>query len=195
MFILVKIDDSIPIPPTDFGPEYQASLKRQIGAKYVDRVIPNVGLCIEFYSFDKIKEAFLYPGDNKLSCGEAYIKVKFTLVVFRPDIDEWIVGSIADSSADGLRVTLGFMEDVEIPPSNLRQPLAYEKALGVWVWEYENPETKERINYFYEKGELLRFRVAEINFPEVQERGKVSSMKIVGAVDTDGLGCISWWPH
>lgn len=30
---------------------------RQIQLRYVDRVLPNVGLCIEFYNFVSIKES------------------------------------------------------------------------------------------------------------------------------------------
>eukprot|EP00439_Symbiodinium_sp_Y106_P002093 s2327_g1.t1 len=66
---------------------------RQIQLRFVDRVLPNVGLCIEFYNFVSIKDAIIYPGDGQQSCGEAYIKVEFNLIVFQPLIDEWLVRS------------------------------------------------------------------------------------------------------
>eukprot|EP00913_Durusdinium_trenchii_P033003 g30896.t1 len=64
---------------------------RQIQLRYVDRVLPNVGLCIEFYNFVNAEDAMIYPGDGKHSCGEAYVKVEFQLIVFQPLVDEWLV--------------------------------------------------------------------------------------------------------
>lgn len=196
MFTLVLIDDDIPIHPADFREDWKTQLKRQIQSKYVDRVIPNVGLCVQFYDFVKIKDAHVYPGDGKLSCGEAYFKVEFQLVVFQPSVDEWLVGSIAGASPQGLWVSLGFFQDVEIPSSQLRTPYIFDAFHKTWVWQYRNKETRETINFFYEKDELIRFRVVSVNFPEAScpKERKEKPMSIIGAVDSDGLGCVSWWP-
>mmetsp|Transcript_2468 Transcript_2468/g.6981 ORF Transcript_2468/g.6981 Transcript_2468/m.6981 type:complete len:203 (+) Transcript_2468:105-713(+) len=200
MFTLVLIDDDIPVQPASFRDDCRAELKRQIQGKYVDRVIPNVGLCIEFYDFVKIKDALVYPGDGKLACGEAYFKVEFHLIVFRPTVGEWLVGSIMESTQRGLNVSLGFFQNVEIPSSNLRTPYTFDSAQRMWVWQYRNPDCRETINFFYEKDELIRFRVTAVTFPEFAAnqqdlKRKEPPMKVVGAVDRDGLGCVSWWPE
>mmetsp|Transcript_32573 Transcript_32573/g.65827 ORF Transcript_32573/g.65827 Transcript_32573/m.65827 type:complete len:221 (-) Transcript_32573:208-870(-) len=197
MFTLALIDDDIPIHPADFRDEFRARLKRQIQSKYVDRVIPNVGLCIEFYDFVQIKDAHIYPGDGKTSCGEAYFKVEFYLIVFQPMVDEWLVGSIVGSTPRGLSVSLGFFQDVEIPSANLRTPYTFDQVHKMWVWQYRSPDTVETVNFFYRKDELIRFRVTSIDFeaptgPKATRHG--SPMRIAGAVDRDGLGCVSWWP-
>eukprot|EP00439_Symbiodinium_sp_Y106_P012526 s2327_g1.t2 len=93
MFTLALVADDIPIKPEDFRDDYRDRLKKQIQLRFVDRVLPNVGLCIEFYNFVSIKDAIIYPGDGQQSCGEAYIKVEFNLIVFQPLIDEWLVRS------------------------------------------------------------------------------------------------------
>mmetsp|Transcript_122814 Transcript_122814/g.342204 ORF Transcript_122814/g.342204 Transcript_122814/m.342204 type:complete len:263 (-) Transcript_122814:27-815(-) len=197
MFTLALIDDDIPIHPADFRDEFRVQLKRQIQSKYVDRIIPNVGLCIEFYDFVEIKDAHIYPGDGKTSCGEAYFKVEFHVIVFQPMVDEWLIGSIAGSSQKGLSVSLGFFQDVEIPSVNLRTPYTYDNAHKTWVWQYFSQETLETVNFWYLKDELIRFRVTAIDFPAPAgpkaSRGE-SPMRVVGAVDRDGLGCVSWWP-
>jgi len=195
MFTLVLIDDDIPIQPNDFRDDYRLQLKRQIQAKYVDRVIPNVGLCIEFYDFVCVKDALIYPGDGKLSNGEAYYKVEFRVIVFKPVNDEWIVGSIASCDKSGINVSLGFFRDIVIPASNMRLPYAYDNQREVWVWKYRNAETRENINFFYEANELIRFRVMSTRFCDgSRSTGKESVMQVIGAVDRDGLGCVSWWP-
>jgi len=197
MFTLALIDDDIPVQPADFRDDYRARLKRQIQEKYVDRIIPNVGLCVEFYDFVDFREAIVYPGDGKLACGEAYFKVEFNVIVFRPEVGQWLVGSISGCTDRGISVSLGFFHNVEIPSSNLRLPYTYDDLQKVWVWQYRNPETKDHVNFFYEKNELIRFRVISVEFPESKgpdDGNRETPMKVVGAVDDDGLGCVSWWP-
>lgn len=197
MFILVLIDDDIPVLPGDLKHDHKAQLKRQIQNKYVDRIIPNVGLCIEFYDFVRIKEAPIYPGDGKASFGEPYFKVEFNLIVFQPLIDEWMVGSIRQSTKEGVLVTLGFFQDVLIPCSNLRSPYVFDATEKCWVWRYVDKETRHITNYFYEQDALIRFRVVSVEFPDAEsskDKTKVPQMKIIGAADQDGLGLTSWWP-
>lgn len=200
MFTLVLIDDDIAIHPADLKHNYRAQLKRQIQSKYVDRIIPNVGLCVEFYDFVRIKDAHIYPGDNKDSCAQAYVKVEFNLVIFLPAGDEWLVGSITGSTKDGgINVSLGFFQDVQIPSSNLRLPFVFDDKSKCWVWVYRDSETKECTNYFYEQDALIRFRVISVDFPEAvgfqDKETPLTQMRVVGAADKDGLGCISWWPE
>jgi len=196
MFTLVLIDDDIPMKPADFRYDYMAQLKKEIQDKYEDRVIPDVGLCIDFYEFACIKEAHIYPGDGKVACGEAYFKVEFRLIVFRPLIGEWLVGNIVQSTQNGIIVSLGFFQDVLIPSSNLRTPYIFDSNRKCWVWLYQCDETNNTINFFYEVGEMIRFRVISVKFPEEcrQNNARQSRMTVIGAVDRDGLGCVSWWP-
>jgi len=199
MFTLVLLEDDIPVQPSDFRDDHRLQVKRQIQAKYVDRVVPNVGLCVEFYDFVSFKDAIVYPGDGKLACGEAYFKVEFKLIVFRPAINEWMVGSVSGSTDKGLKISLGFFHDIEIPSSNLRTPYTYDAIRRVWVWQYKSPETGDRINFFYEQNAMVRFRVVSVDFPTpscpTKDAKRESPMRIVGAADIDGLGCISWWPE
>eukprot|EP00811_Abedinium_folium_P037189 NODE_9828_length_1396_cov_6.159968.p1 GENE.NODE_9828_length_1396_cov_6.159968~~NODE_9828_length_1396_cov_6.159968.p1 ORF type:complete len:228 (-),score=68.63 NODE_9828_length_1396_cov_6.159968:620-1303(-) len=197
MFTIVLIDDDVPIHPCDFGNEFRAQLKREIQDKYVDRVIANVGLVIEFYDFINIKDAHLYPGDGSLACGEAYVKVEFRLVVFQPTRGELLIGSISALVPSGIRVSLGFFEDVLVPSSSLHRPNEYDPVRHTWVWRYPNRETRRKELFYYEKGELVRFRVTSVDFPQAlltPGAPRESTMKIVGAMDVDGLGCVLWWP-
>merc|ERR1711865_535793 len=124
--------------------------------------------------------------------------VEFKIVVFQPAVGEWLVGSITGSCKEGLRVSLSFFQDVLIPSSNLKTPFLFDAAEQCWVWQWRNQETNEVINFFYEQNALIRFRVIAVEFPEAsgpQDKAREAAMKIVGAVDRDGLGCVSWWPE
>lgn len=231
MFILVSIFDDVPVLPKNLGSDYKLEVKRQIQAKYVDRVIPNIGLCIEFYEFGEIKEyATIYPGDGMASYndsyfkaknfGEPYFKVEFKLIVFQPSVDEWLVGSISRSDKDGINVSLGFFQDVFIPSSNLclqNSPFVFDPKTQSHVWIWKNKDIKEATvtscSYFCDKDAVIRFRVVAVDFKEptcpkasngneqaqdcennLQSRLQLSAMRVIGAIDRDGLGCVSWWP-
>merc|ERR1712151_1060032 len=121
----------------------------------------------------------------------------FNLVVFQPAIDEWLVGTVSSSSTAGLKVSLGFFKDVTIPSSNLRAPYVFDAKKSVWAWQYHNQEIRETMNFFYQVHQLIRFRVTAVEFSEpftAQGPLRDSAMRIVGAVDQDGLGCVAWWP-
>lgn len=200
MFTLVLIDDDIPVHPADLKHDYRAQLKREIQKKYVDRIIPGVGLCVEFYDFARIKDAPIYPGDGRVSCGQAYFKVEFNLIVFQPSVDEWLVGRISGSNQDGITVSLGFFQDVLIPGSDLLSPVVYDKQTKSWVWIYRDKESRSRevTHFFYEQDSLIRFRIMSVEFPQAvcpqDALPRGAHMKISGAADKDGLGCVAWWP-
>eukprot|EP00928_Gymnodinium_smaydae_P077217 TRINITY_DN6044_c0_g2_i1.p1 TRINITY_DN6044_c0_g2~~TRINITY_DN6044_c0_g2_i1.p1 ORF type:complete len:232 (+),score=42.09 TRINITY_DN6044_c0_g2_i1:116-811(+) len=199
MFDLAHIEDDVPVRPLFFG-DWEVQLKREIQSRYVDRVIPNVGLCVEFYSFVKIGDAIVHPGDKGSLDGAAWFKVEFQLVVFRPRVGEWLVGSISSSSTLGLRVSLGFFRDITIPSANLRAPYVYDAARQCWAWQYYCMDTRETVNFFYELDQLIRFRVTAIEFPSEDGQSSggaaktTNAIRLVGAVDRDGLGCVCWWP-
>ncbi|KAI4901239.1 hypothetical protein NFI96_017760 [Prochilodus magdalenae] len=80
-------------------------------------VVYNVGLCICLYDITKLEDSYIFPGD-----GASHTKVHFRYVVFHPFLDEILVGKIKYCSQEGVYVTLGFFDDILIPPESLQQP-------------------------------------------------------------------------
>lgn len=199
MFITVLVEDDIPIAATNLRHDCCEMLKREIQKKYVDRILPDVGLCIEFYDIVAVKDALIHPGDGKSlgRQGEPYFKVEFNLIVFRPFVDEYLVGSIVSCHrTTGIHISLGFFDDVRVAPTSLQSPHIFDRHMETWVWQYR--QEGETTNLFYEPGELVRFRVVSVNFPapaSSKEKNSRSAMFILGAMDMDGLGCVKWWPN
>ena len=61
------------------------------------QVMLNVGLCIMVFDILKMEESYIIPGD-----GASHTKVHFRCVVFRPTIEEILVGKIKSSSREGV---------------------------------------------------------------------------------------------
>lgn len=203
MFIVVTLEDLILIQPKEFGGNHKEILIREISDKYLDRVLPDLGLVVAFYEIVKVGDAYIFPGDLKNSWGEATTKVTFNLVVFKPHFGETIVGKITNSTHEGLTVSLGFFQDIKIPCNMLPTPNVFDAKDNLWVWQYEGQ------NFFYEPGSDIRFKVADIVFKH-EEAGeeelildpneREKTMRIVGQVDDAdglgnpfGLGVVDWW--
>ena len=227
MFALAVIEDEVALAASSLRPgKHVQALREVIEEKFIDRVIPAVGLVIALYDFLSVKDAFIFPGDLRDSQGEAACTVVFRLIVFQPTSDQLMIGRIVRSTTAGLHVSLNFFGDVEIPSHALRMPNVIEERTKTWVWQYEE-EGKPVRNFFYSVGEEIALRVKAVHQGEdgrnsgaaaqrVQLNRRAAQVKpagvpsadsteatpqdraappllVIGAVDGDGLGPLSWW--
>jgi len=163
MFSLTVVEDEVALNPASLkAGQHVAALREVIEEKFIDRVIPGVGLVIAFYDFLSIRDAFIFPGDLRDSQGEAACTVVFRLVVFQPAIDQILIGTISHSTTNGLQISLNFFGDVEIPSHALRRPSVFDERTRTWLWQYVQ-EGKPPQNFFYAPGEEIAFRVKAVH--------------------------------
>lgn len=181
MFNLSLIHDTIRIPPSSFSANASESVKpieRAINAKYANRILPDVGLCISLFDLVSVDEGRVKWGDGCL-----YHRCVFRLVVFRPFPGEVLTGRVKSSDPQGLRITMGFFDDVFVPREHLPEPSGYDhsEALWFWLWEpsdprlYDDPlgSAKEERMYM-DPGVLVRFLVESDTFEEPEPPGPAS---------------------
>uniref|UniRef100_A0AC11CV94 RNA polymerase III subunit H n=2 Tax=Ovis aries TaxID=9940 RepID=A0AC11CV94_SHEEP len=165
------------------------------------QVVYNVGLCICLFDITKLEDAYVFPGD-----GASHTKVHFRYVVFHPFLDEILIGKIKGCSPEGVHVSLGFFDDILIPPESLQQPAKFDEAEQVWVWEYETEEGAHDL--YMDIGEEVRFRVVDESFVDTSPTGpssaeatssseelpkKAAPYTLMGSISEPGLGLLSWW--
>lgn len=110
MFVLSKFSDIVKLTPSTFSIATETALTSTINAKFSNKVVQDVGLCICLFDILQSSDGIVQAGD-----GCAYVTVEFRLVVFRPFIGEVLTGKIANCSQDGIRISLGFFDDIFIP--------------------------------------------------------------------------------
>uniref|UniRef100_A0A3Q3M076 DNA-directed RNA polymerase subunit n=1 Tax=Labrus bergylta TaxID=56723 RepID=A0A3Q3M076_9LABR len=190
MFVLVEMVDTVRIPPWNFN--------RQLNVCVC--VVFNVGLCICLYDITKMEDSYIFPGD-----GASHTKVHFRYVVFHPFLDEILVGKIKYCSQEGVHVSMGFFDDILIPPESLQQPAKFDEAEQVWLWEYETDEGAHDL--YMDQGEEIRFRVTDEVFVDTSPTGpaaadtdtpgsvekKEAPYTLIGTICEPGLGLLSWW--
>lgn len=63
------------------------------------------------------------------------------------------------------KVTLGFFDDILIPPTALQHPSRFEETEQAWVWEYPLEEG-DKHDLYMDIGEPIKFRVSGDIFEE-----------------------------
>nr|XP_040133383.1 DNA-directed RNA polymerase III subunit RPC8 isoform X1 [Ictidomys tridecemlineatus] len=125
MFVLVEMVDTVRIPPWQFERKLNDSIAEELNKKLANKVVYNVGLCICLFDITKLEDAYVFPGD-----GASHTKVHFRYVVFHPFLDEILIGKIKGCSPEGVHVSLGFFDDILIPPESLQQPAKLYPSKG-----------------------------------------------------------------
>ncbi|XP_043493777.1 DNA-directed RNA polymerase III subunit RPC8 [Polistes fuscatus] len=203
MFVLVELKDTVRIPPWKFKRKLNDAITDELNRKLANKVYLNVGLCIALHDITKIEESYIFPGD-----GSSHTKVFFRFIVFRPFMEEILIGKIRSCGPDGVHVTLGFFEDIVIPPHKLQHPSRFDFQERVWIWEYDTGDGGKH-DLFMDPGESIRFRVFEEDFKETlptgprnsnqnvekAEASNVSPYSLNGAIDEPGLGLLTWWEN
>ena len=200
MFVLAEMKDIVRIPPWKFKKKLNDTITDELNRKLANKVYLNVGLCIALNDITKIDESYIFPGD-----GASHTKVIFRYIIFRPFMEEIITGKIRSCNTNGVHVTLGFFEDIIIPPNKLQHPSRFDQGEQLWVWEYLDGSGVKH-DLFMDVGEVIRFRVINETFTEslpssnphknkepTEKTEIVSPYTLEATIDEPGLGLLSWW--
>ncbi|THX91099.1 hypothetical protein D6D08_03421 [Aureobasidium pullulans] len=198
MYIIVTIADLIQISPQDFEKRSAQAIEDNINLKYADKVIHRVGLCVALYDILQTSEGLIGHGT-----GIVNVNVDFRMIVFRPFKGEILTGKILSSSDMGIRISMGFFDDIFVPaPGMLFEPAKHhltEDGERVWVWE----TAPDNLLYF-DVNEVVKFRVEAETWtdlsPEKQpapgeevEIYRRSPYEITASMQLSGLGPAFWW--
>ena len=98
MFSLILIHDHMTIVPSKFSRSRLEVLTEEINSKYANKVLPHVGLCIRLFKIETVGDGHVFPSD-----GSAIVEVSFVMVVFKPFVNEILVGKIVSCNADHIK--------------------------------------------------------------------------------------------
>lgn len=131
MFVIATIADTIRVPPSLLSQPTLTSVQTEIEKRYPNKIIVDVGLVIAPYGPPlQIGDGIFVPGD-----GGAHHQVVFKAIVFRPFVEEVLIGTVTDSNEDGITVSIGgFFDHVFIPVYWMLNPSTYDETTGLWVW-------------------------------------------------------------
>ncbi|ROW01390.1 hypothetical protein VPNG_07596 [Cytospora leucostoma] len=197
MFILTKVADLVQITPAEFHKKSVHAVEDNINAKYANKVIQKIGLCICLYDLLWASEGLISQGT-----GSANVNAEFRLVVFRPFKGEVIMGRITKCTPGGIHVRTEFFSDIVVEAEELPEGCEFDHNEQLWVWN--NEETGPM---YWDIHETVRLAVigeewhdqtptkpASAPGDEVQAQEEVKPPYVIkGTMKMPGLGCTLWW--
>ncbi|KAL9246077.1 hypothetical protein vseg_019657 [Gypsophila vaccaria] len=192
MFFISQLEHKLRLPPHKLDTPLEDAIIDELQSIFLDKVISKLGLCVSIYDLKSIDGGFVLPND-----GAPAYTVVFRMIMFRPYLGEIIAGKIVDSDSKGLRLSLGFFEDIYIPSYALPHPsrlIPDPDDPRQKKWEWHPPDLEAYII----EGDEIRFRVIAVDYPSIpleQEEGSkaFAPLVVTGEMNVDGLGPAGWW--
>lgn len=105
MFYRAEIKDQIRVPPDLFGVSREEAIIKRIKKDYEGFISKDLGIVIDVDKVSEIGQGIVIPGD-----GAAYHETSFELLIFKPEMQEVVLGKIKDIADFGAFISLGPIE-------------------------------------------------------------------------------------
>ncbi len=102
MFYVVEVEDVVGIPPHMFGADLDVVLKDLLNEEKIGKVDKDVGVVLGVVKVNKTGSAKIIPGDSF-----AYVDVDYSLLSFKPDLQNVYEGQIKEVAEFGAFMGLG----------------------------------------------------------------------------------------
>ncbi|MBT6690358.1 DNA-directed RNA polymerase [archaeon] len=102
MFSIVKVTDHVRVEPNKFGMDTDAAVRAQLEESYSGFQDKDIGTVVAVLDVKEVKEGIIIPGD-----GAAYYESTFKLIVFRPELQELVYGTIEEITNFGAFISMG----------------------------------------------------------------------------------------
>jgi DNA-directed RNA polymerase III subunit RPC8 len=211
MFTLVTIKYSVRIAPSKLALDFEECIIDELNSKFCNKIVPNCGLAIKVFDLEQVGDPLVHPGDSSMT-----IAVTLRMIVFRPFNGEVVVGKVRMCDEQtGISVSLGFFDDIIIPPGLMPEGCRWDAHERVWVWSFDGNDM------FVDPEEPIRIRILSEVFTETAPTPKevlIASMaaaqpadnhmppptpppslynnppyRLIASIAEDGLGLVSWW--
>lgn len=102
MFYEVLVTDHVRVEPNKFGMDTDAAVRSQLEESYSGFQDKDIGTVVAVLDVLEVKEGIIIPGD-----GAAYYESTFKLIVFKPELQELVYGTIEEITNFGAFISLG----------------------------------------------------------------------------------------
>jgi len=181
MFLLLSIDDKILLNPSELNNNFHLQIENnsnftknnfplksyneiiytKLREKYISKILLDYGIVISIRKF-KIKSNLIVEIEGLIN-----IEYEISLIIFKPQIGDLLIGEIENSDEKKIIVNCGIIK-VKIPCEQLLKPSYFNKKENVWIWSYNDVN-----NFYYDKGQKCRLKVIDVKFKTKREISKI----------------------
>ena len=171
MFYLVEVEDYIRVEPKLFGLPTQEAVENQLRETYADYYDKELGKAVSVISVLNVGEGVIIPGD-----GAAYYNSKFKLLVWKPELQEIVYGTISEITNFGAFIDMGVMRGMIHISQTMDDYVSFSKTNSLL-----GKATKRNLK----QGDLCMARIVAISH-------KGEGPKIGLTMRQPGLGKLDW---
>ncbi|MFA5070838.1 MAG: DNA-directed RNA polymerase [Candidatus Pacearchaeota archaeon] len=171
MFYLIEVEDYIRVEPKLFGLPTMESVEQQLKETYADFYDREIGKVIAIIEVLEVGEGVIIPGD-----GATYYRSRFKLLVWKPELQELVYGTIAEITNFGAFMDLGVMKGMIHISQTMDDFVSFSKS---------NTLLGKASKRNLKQGDLCLARIVAISH-------KGGELKIGLTMRQPGLGKIEW---
>lgn len=160
MFKLIRMEDTIRIPPDAFGKPLENVGYQQVKAKYEGVVDEVLGYVIAVINVKVSPVGKIIPGD-----GATYHKVTFSLLTFYPTIQEVVEGEVVEVADFGAFIRIGPVDALLHVSQLMDDFITYDEKQGTLVGK----ETKRKLT----TGDRVRVRITAVSLGRAGGSAKI----------------------
>lgn len=175
MYYRITVQDHIRVPPAQFGLELEKAIIEQIKHKYDGFISKSVGVVVGVEKVDEIGDGMIIPGD-----GASYYDTSFTLLVFRPELQEVVTGLIKDIADFGAFLTLGPIDGMIHVSQTMNDFVSFTKEKTL-----QGKDSSRVLKI----GDICNARIIAVSYKDV------TNPKIGMTMRQEGLGKLEWIPE
>jgi len=102
MFYEVLVTDHVRVEPNKFGMDTDEAVRTQLEESYSGFQDKDIGTVVAVLDVIEVKEGIIIPGD-----GAAYYESTFKLIVFKPELQELVYGTVEEITNFGAFMSMG----------------------------------------------------------------------------------------
>jgi DNA-directed RNA polymerase subunit E' len=171
MFYLIEVEDYIRVEPKLFGLPTIESVDKQLKETYADYYDKEIGKVITIIEVLEVGEGVIIPGD-----GAAYYRSRFKLLVWKPELQELVYGSVSEITNFGAFIDLGMMKGMIHISQTMDDYVSFNKS---------NSLIGKASKRTLKSGDLCLARIVAISH-------KGGELKIGLTMRQPGLGKLEW---
>jgi len=171
MFYLTEVEDYVRVDPKLFGLPTGEAVDKQLMETYADYYDKELGKVVAVIEVLNVGEGVIIPGD-----GAAYYISRFKLLVWKPEIQELVYGSISEITNFGAFIDMGVMRGMIHISQTMDDYVSFSSA---------NSLLGKASKRGLKKGDLCLARIVAISH-------KSDEPKIGLTMRQPGLGKLEW---
>jgi len=172
MYYKTRIKDYIRLPPVSFSDDINLSITQEIKKKYNGFISQDIGFVIDVSEINAVGKGVVLPGD-----GSAHYQVEFTLITFKPELQEIVMGKVTNVADFGAFINIGPIEGMIHISQTMNDFVSFGKD-GV----LSGKNTKQSLKV----GDICRARIIAVSYKDI------SNPKIGLTMRQPGLGRDDW---